>query len=240
MNNDDKKSKPVSLCFAGLVVMARSLNPIPFRTRPLNSSAPMVLWLKPWESRSPPGLQRTKVSSFDRLIIKNAASFLDAAFFCVNFPRNNMSSPFAARFEPEKHLQIWTQAPWVREVARSVRRMRIRVLSFRRGTMLRFHGLRVWGCGCTRCDCCRKIVCREPPAAVLTQNHHLIVTCGLLRRKEQHVPLRRKHAICYNFYGLYEELIDDKSIAETCWEWYFLRLLSYKPSFREAELSDTT
>src|ERR1700735_5571882 len=50
----------VSLSFAGLVVLARSLTPIPSRTRPLNSSAPMVLWLKPWESRSLPGLPRTK------------------------------------------------------------------------------------------------------------------------------------------------------------------------------------
>src|SRR5205807_6963712 len=50
----------VSMSFAGLVVLARSLNPIPSRTRPLNSSAPMVLWLKPWESRSLPGLPRTK------------------------------------------------------------------------------------------------------------------------------------------------------------------------------------
>jgi hypothetical protein len=53
----------VSLSFAGLVVLARSLNPIPSRTRPLNSSAPMVLWLKPWESRSLPGLPRTRISS---------------------------------------------------------------------------------------------------------------------------------------------------------------------------------
>src|ERR1700753_3202086 len=53
----------VSLSFAGLVVLARSLNPIPSRTRPLNSSAPMVLWLKPWESRSLPGLPRTRCSS---------------------------------------------------------------------------------------------------------------------------------------------------------------------------------
>src|SRR3979411_535518 len=50
----------VSLSFAGLVVLARSLNPIPSRTRPLNSYPPMVLWLKPWESRSLPGLPRTK------------------------------------------------------------------------------------------------------------------------------------------------------------------------------------
>src|SRR5262245_16246398 len=53
----------VSLCFAGLVVLARSMNPIPSRTRPLNSSAPMVLWLKPWESRSLPGLPSTRNSS---------------------------------------------------------------------------------------------------------------------------------------------------------------------------------
>ena len=47
-------------CFAGLVAFARSPHPIPFRTRPLNSSAPMVLWLKPRESRSPPGLPSTR------------------------------------------------------------------------------------------------------------------------------------------------------------------------------------
>ena len=35
-------------------------NPIPSRTRPLNPVAPMVLSLKTWESRSPPGPQRTR------------------------------------------------------------------------------------------------------------------------------------------------------------------------------------
>src|SRR6266704_2579660 len=64
----------VSLSFAGLVVLARSLNPIPSRTRPLNSSAPMVLWLKPWESRSLPGLPRTKQFLFMCHDRKNAAS----------------------------------------------------------------------------------------------------------------------------------------------------------------------
>ena len=49
-----------SVSFAGLVALARSLNPIPSRTRPLNSSAPMVLCLKTWESRSSPGLPRTR------------------------------------------------------------------------------------------------------------------------------------------------------------------------------------
>jgi hypothetical protein len=49
-------------CFAGLVAPARSPNPIPSRTRPLNSSAPMVLGLKTWESRSLPGLPSTASS----------------------------------------------------------------------------------------------------------------------------------------------------------------------------------
>ena len=58
------------VCFAGPVAMARSPNPIPFRTRPLNSSAPMVLRLKTRESRAPPGLQNThhtKHSDTDRI-----------------------------------------------------------------------------------------------------------------------------------------------------------------------------
>jgi hypothetical protein len=50
------------LCFAGLVALAGGSNPIPFRTRPLNPSAPMVHRLKTRESRSLPGLPRT--SSF--------------------------------------------------------------------------------------------------------------------------------------------------------------------------------
>src|SRR5258708_25669909 len=59
-NADPFELASFSLSFAGLVVLARSLNPIPSRTRPLNSSAPMVLWLNPWESRSLPGLPRTR------------------------------------------------------------------------------------------------------------------------------------------------------------------------------------
>ncbi len=46
------------------------MNPIPSRTRPLNSSAPMVLWLKPWESRSLPGLPRQRFSSLRVTIIE--------------------------------------------------------------------------------------------------------------------------------------------------------------------------
>src|SRR3977135_2132999 len=75
----------VSLSFAGLVVLARSLNPIPSRTRPLNSSAPMVLWLKPWESRSLPGLPRTKQFLFtchDQT--KRRCPLGEAAFFLAS------------------------------------------------------------------------------------------------------------------------------------------------------------
>jgi hypothetical protein len=45
--------------FAGLVALARRLDPIPSRTRPSNALAPMVLCLKTRESRSSPGLQST-------------------------------------------------------------------------------------------------------------------------------------------------------------------------------------
>jgi hypothetical protein len=70
------------------VVLARSLNPIPSRTRPLNSSAPMVLWLKPWESRSLPGLPRTRQFLFTCHDRTDAASprgggvFSFAGVFC--------------------------------------------------------------------------------------------------------------------------------------------------------------
>ena len=71
------------LSFAGLVAIARSLNPIPSRTRPLNSSAPMVLCLKTWESRSPPGLQRTAIASIKTTHNAAAKGNLAAAFCCV-------------------------------------------------------------------------------------------------------------------------------------------------------------
>lgn len=73
----------VFLSFAGLVVLAKSLNPIPSRTRPLNSSAPMVLWLKPWESRSLPGLPRTRNPPLSMFEYENAVSLVEAAFLFV-------------------------------------------------------------------------------------------------------------------------------------------------------------
>src|SRR6266480_4347637 len=74
----------VSLSFAGLVVLARSLNPIPSRTRPLNSSAPMVLWLKPWESRSLPGLPRTRNSSLRVTNTKTPPPSGGGVFVCLD------------------------------------------------------------------------------------------------------------------------------------------------------------
>src|SRR5215471_15415297 len=70
-----------SSSFAGLVVLAKSLNPIPSRTRPLNSSAPMVLWLKPWESRSLPGLPRTRNLPLSMFEIQNATFLREGGVF---------------------------------------------------------------------------------------------------------------------------------------------------------------
>src|SRR5262249_34921970 len=73
----------VSLYFAGLVVLAKSMNPIPSRTRPLNSSAPMVLWLKPWEVGSLPGLRGARNSSLR--VTHTKRRFLgEAAFLFVS------------------------------------------------------------------------------------------------------------------------------------------------------------
>jgi hypothetical protein len=36
-------------------MMAEGIHPFPYRTRKLSPPAPMVLGLKPWESRSLPG-----------------------------------------------------------------------------------------------------------------------------------------------------------------------------------------
>src|SRR3954471_12818797 len=89
----------VFLSFAGLVALAKRLNPIPSRTRPLNASAPMVLWLKPWESRSLPGLPRTRNSPPSMLEYENAASFtgggvfrLCAAFICLHQGQASLAS----------------------------------------------------------------------------------------------------------------------------------------------------
>lgn len=86
-----------SLSFAGLVVLAKSLNPIPSRTRPLNSSAPMVLWLKPWESRSLPGLPRTRNSPLSMFEYKTPLRETEAAFL---FVRGNAASSASFRHDP--------------------------------------------------------------------------------------------------------------------------------------------
>src|SRR5437660_5238220 len=61
------------LSLAGLVAIAGGLNPIPSRTRPLISPAPMVLSLKTWKSRSLPGLPRTEFPLHDFTICELAA-----------------------------------------------------------------------------------------------------------------------------------------------------------------------
>ena len=56
-------ARSCSTFFAGLVAFAQRQDPIPSRTRPSNAEAPMVLRLKTWESRSPPGPLRTFLST---------------------------------------------------------------------------------------------------------------------------------------------------------------------------------
>src|SRR5690554_4676060 len=58
------KKRPVhEMCSLSIWWLWRSAqNPIPFRTRPLNTSAPMVLCLKARESRSPPGLENLLIT----------------------------------------------------------------------------------------------------------------------------------------------------------------------------------
>jgi hypothetical protein len=93
-----------ALRFAGLVVIARSLNPIPFRTRPLNFSAPMILRLKTRESRSLPGLPSAEKDSSSLLIHSQnfeppplGAAFSFAAFLISSRSRLRRSSPLVLR-----------------------------------------------------------------------------------------------------------------------------------------------
>ena len=46
-----------------LVIIAKGSYPIPFRTRKSSPSAPMVLCLKIWESRTLPGFKIMKIAS---------------------------------------------------------------------------------------------------------------------------------------------------------------------------------
>ena len=46
-----------------LAIIAKGQYPIPFRTRKSSPSAPMILCLKTWESRTLPGLKIMKVAS---------------------------------------------------------------------------------------------------------------------------------------------------------------------------------
>jgi hypothetical protein len=76
--------------FADLVVIARSLYPIPSRTRPSKSSAPMVLSLKAWKSRSLPGLQRAEQTNlFDDETEKKPSRETAGAFCFVRCSSTN-------------------------------------------------------------------------------------------------------------------------------------------------------
>src|ERR1700682_5881031 len=78
--------------FAGLVVVAGSLNPIPSRTRPLNFPAPMVVRLKTRESRSLPGLPRTEFPLHD-IEQDSRRGFFRGGFFCAGIIRSSGRYP---------------------------------------------------------------------------------------------------------------------------------------------------
>src|ERR1044072_8792660 len=93
--------------FAGLVVFAGSLNPIPSRTRPLNSPAPMVLSLKAWKSRSLPGLPRTFCFSSHDERFQNGRHFggrflLPLLFLMPRRPQRRNALPECFRLLGEK------------------------------------------------------------------------------------------------------------------------------------------
>ncbi len=59
MSAGDDDRGLLGVYFSGQVVIAWWFHPIPFRTRSLNATVPMVLHLKVWESRTLPGLKST-------------------------------------------------------------------------------------------------------------------------------------------------------------------------------------
>ena len=87
--------------FADLVVIARSLYPIPSRTRPSKSSAPMVLSLKAWKSRSLPGLPRTE-HPLSRYSEAKAPRF-SAGLFCCLRRLSDSSCPRSSRASTSWH-----------------------------------------------------------------------------------------------------------------------------------------
>jgi flavin-binding protein dodecin len=83
--------------FADLVVIAGEFHPIPFRTRPLKPPAPMVLRLKPRESRSPPGLRRKNPANTRKR--NSAKSWEDAAKNAVETAANSLRDLRVAEIE---------------------------------------------------------------------------------------------------------------------------------------------
>ena len=96
-DNSSDQSLLLNPSFAGLVVLAESLNPIPFRTRPLNSPAPMVLSLKTWKSRSLPGLPRTDFPSSRFLHFKKTpAAVRGCRCFFMRFVMRDVGRRYAS------------------------------------------------------------------------------------------------------------------------------------------------
>src|SRR5690606_33474470 len=86
------KTKIHQCCFSLTLWFLRGAqDPIPSRTRPSNSSAPMVLSLKTWESRSLQGLPKTALSHYDQTKQKSPG-LLDRGFFTSGIPMQNIAA----------------------------------------------------------------------------------------------------------------------------------------------------
>ena len=114
------------LRFAGPVIIARCLNPIPSRTRPLNASAPMVLRLKTWESRSLPGLPSAAAGGIrDRSLLFT----ISAARTC------HPGAPGRSQDPTDQPARAWLQKPpagrtrfdagWSSPVARQAHNLKV-------------------------------------------------------------------------------------------------------------------
>src|SRR5690606_38527544 len=86
-SRSEPEPKSRKMCFSPTLWLLRGAqDPIPSRTRPSNPSAPMVLSLKTWESRSPQGLPKTHIPSLHQNT-KKPPSRNARGLLCVRQPQ---------------------------------------------------------------------------------------------------------------------------------------------------------
>jgi hypothetical protein len=125
------------------VVLAGSKNPIPSRTRPLNSPAPMVLSLKTWKSRSLPGLPRTESSLRYHRSPTNARFAIARSGGVAHhklakrthlFPKYKRTRPEKPRGQPLRLFFCWLAVRWpLARVAECHHSMKQKIKALTRG-----------------------------------------------------------------------------------------------------------